>query len=311
MHRYGNTALQPYYFRKNLQGDVTAIYDADGTKIGEYTYDAWGNCDITYGINTDVVRNNPIRYRSYYFDRETSIYYLNARYYDPALRRFLSLDSTEYLDPETPNGLNLYAYCNNDPMNYADPSGNSAILALALMGLGVGLGLGYAAYTDYQDNSAVDGSVGWQTYFGAAVTLGAIGFGAGYFWPAISSFLGSSFTFTLPSLGYANASGALAASMSITLTGAQIAESALIGASIIGLNYLAYESKKAAPRIRSNTKKGAYDKAFYKGGKKAPIYHPNGKFGPHYHPANPKFKHWHYYFTFLFGLLGIELENTN
>ena len=132
MHRYGNTALQPYYFRKNLQGDVTAIYDASGTKIGEYTYDAWGNCSVTYGIGKDVVRNNPIRYRSYYYDKETNLYYLNARYYDPALRRFISLDSTEYLDPDTPNGLNLYAYCNNDPVNYADPSGNSVIASILI-----------------------------------------------------------------------------------------------------------------------------------------------------------------------------------
>ena len=104
---------------------MTGIYDASGTKIGEYTYDAWGNCSVTYGIGKDVVKNNPIRYRSYYYDKETNLYYLNARYYDPALRRFLSLDSTEYLDPDTPNGLNLYAYCNNDPVNYADPSGHS------------------------------------------------------------------------------------------------------------------------------------------------------------------------------------------
>ena len=138
MHRCGNTALQPYYFRKNLQGDVTGIYDASGTKIGEYTYDAWGNCSVTYGIGKDVVKNNPIRYRSYYYDKETNLYYLNARYYDPALRRFLSLDSTEYLNPDTPNGLNLYAYCYNDPVNYADPSGhNPALLENILNGVGV------------------------------------------------------------------------------------------------------------------------------------------------------------------------------
>ena len=136
MHRYGNTAFQPYYFRKNLQGDVTAIYDASGTKIGEYTYDAWGNCSVTYGVGKDVVRNNPIRYRSYYYDKETNLYYLNARYYDPALRRFLSLDSANYLDPDTPNGLNLYAYCYNDPVNHADPIGCSADTILDIISIG-------------------------------------------------------------------------------------------------------------------------------------------------------------------------------
>ena len=68
---------------------------------------------------------NPIRYRGYYFDRETGLYYLNARYYSPEWRRFISPDAAVYIDPETPNGLNLYAYCNNDPVNYADPSGHA------------------------------------------------------------------------------------------------------------------------------------------------------------------------------------------
>ena len=71
-----------------------------------------------------MTQRNPIRYRGYYYDRETGLYYLNARYYNPQWRRFISPDDTAYLNPETPNGLNLYAYCNNDPVNYADPSGN-------------------------------------------------------------------------------------------------------------------------------------------------------------------------------------------
>ena len=72
-----------------------------------------------------MTQRNPIRYRGYYYDRETGLYYLNARYYNPQWRRFISPDSPDYLDPETPNGLNLYAYCNNDPVNYADPSGHT------------------------------------------------------------------------------------------------------------------------------------------------------------------------------------------
>ena len=63
---------------------------------------------------------NPIRYRGYYYGQDTGLYYLNARYYSPELRRFISPDDTAYLDPENANGLNLYAYCYNDPVNYAD-----------------------------------------------------------------------------------------------------------------------------------------------------------------------------------------------
>ena len=79
-----------------------------------------------------------IKYRGYYYDTETGLYYLNARYYSPEWRRFLSPDGAEYIDPETPNGLNLYAYCNNDPVNYADPSGHDPEW---LQGLAIGLAI--------------------------------------------------------------------------------------------------------------------------------------------------------------------------
>lgn len=66
---------------------------------------------------------NPFRYRSYYFDEETGLYYLQSRYYDAELGRFISADSIEYLDPETIGGLNLYAYCGNNPVMAIDPEG--------------------------------------------------------------------------------------------------------------------------------------------------------------------------------------------
>lgn len=94
----------------------------------KYSYDAFGNCSITNSTNTHLANYNPIRYRGYYFDDETGWYFLNARYYSPEWRRFISPDDTAYLDPETPNGLNLYCYCNNDPINYADPSGHEAVV---------------------------------------------------------------------------------------------------------------------------------------------------------------------------------------
>ena len=84
----------------------------------KYTYDAYGNCTRGYTTNTDLADSNPIRYRSYYYDKDTGLYYLNARYYNPEWRRFISPDDTAYLDPDTPNGLNLYACCGNDSVNY-------------------------------------------------------------------------------------------------------------------------------------------------------------------------------------------------
>ena len=118
----GSSAAGTYYFRRNLLGDVVAIYNTASTKVAGYAYDAWGNCTVTLNTN-GIATKNPIRYRGYYYDEETGLYYLNARYYSPEWRRFISPDDTAYLDPETPNGLNLYTYCGNDPVNYADPSG--------------------------------------------------------------------------------------------------------------------------------------------------------------------------------------------
>ena len=80
-----------------------------------------GNCTISG--NTAVAKANPIRYRGYYYDEDTGLYYCNARYYSPKWRRFISPDATHYLDPESVNGLNQYCYCGNDPINYTDPSG--------------------------------------------------------------------------------------------------------------------------------------------------------------------------------------------
>ena len=125
-------ALPIYYYVKDIQGNVKRITDIYGHVVASYTYDAWGNHTVydEYGdVNTyqGIIGNiNPIRYRGYYFDAETGLYYLQTRYYDPEIGRFISPDSTKYLDPESINGLNLYAYCLNNPVMYEDPSGHLA-----------------------------------------------------------------------------------------------------------------------------------------------------------------------------------------
>jgi RHS repeat-associated protein len=102
-----------YYYVTNLQGDVMRIVDANGNVVASYVYDSWGKI---IGQTGSLASVNPIRYRGYYYDQETQLYYLNARYYDPETGRFISADIVA-------EGGNLYAYCQNDPINRSDESG--------------------------------------------------------------------------------------------------------------------------------------------------------------------------------------------
>ena len=136
---------QNYYYKKNLQGDIIAIYDNDLNEIVKYTYDAWGNHKISYlendvfvdfaetnsynetsNNNLYIALKNPFRYRSYYYDTETKLYYLNSRYYDPEIARFINIDEITVLDVTqiALNGINLYAYCLNNPINNTDSNGD-------------------------------------------------------------------------------------------------------------------------------------------------------------------------------------------
>ena len=110
-----------YYFAKNLQGDVQRIYTANGTLVGEYHYDAWGNI-LNESSLTEIAQLNPIRYRSYYYDSETGLYYLNSRYYDPETGRFINADGYVSTGQDI-LGYNMFAYCGNNPVMRIDPTG--------------------------------------------------------------------------------------------------------------------------------------------------------------------------------------------
>ena len=141
---YGTYTFDTYYFEKNLQGDIIAIYTENGTKIGSYTYDAWGNCTVsiesgTTTIQKQIVRTlNPFRYRGYYYDTDTGLYYLQSRYYNPKWGRFLNADG--YVSTGTGLlGYNMYAYCGNNPVMGYDPTGEIAIVDDLLFWGGVAL----------------------------------------------------------------------------------------------------------------------------------------------------------------------------
>ncbi len=130
-----NGAVTTYYVVTNTRGDVTQIYDETGTLQVLYTYDAWGKVlsikdgngnEITSDMNIGVL--NSLRYRSYYFDSETGLYYLQSRYYNPEWQRFINGD--EIIDTGIGlSGTNMFVYCANNPIIYVDITGKSSISA--------------------------------------------------------------------------------------------------------------------------------------------------------------------------------------
>ena len=114
-----------YIYSKDIQGNIISILDKSGREVVQYKYDAWGNVitEVIDEAHAAIAELNPFRYRSYYYDTETNLYYLNTRYYDPEVGRFISQDDVSYLDPEHINGLNLFAYCGNNPVMGYDPDG--------------------------------------------------------------------------------------------------------------------------------------------------------------------------------------------
>lgn len=132
-----------YYYVLNAQGDVIALLNSAGALVASYNYGAWGNYSV-HGADgkkttdaTFIGHINPLRYRGYYYDRETRLYYLQSRYYDPAICRFINADG---LFTDGFIGANLFAYCANNPVNTTDPTGNFAITAtVALITFGIAL----------------------------------------------------------------------------------------------------------------------------------------------------------------------------
>ena len=112
-----------YTYLPSLQGDIIGILDSNGSLVVEYKYDAWGKPLSTTGTLADTLgKRNPFRYRSYIYDEETGLYYLETRYYNPEQCRFLGAD--EYLEQYISLvHNNAYAYCINNPVSKEDRDG--------------------------------------------------------------------------------------------------------------------------------------------------------------------------------------------
>ena len=166
-----------YYYIYNVQGDVIALADASTGKLAvTYTYDAWGKLvELKDNTANSVGTQNPFRYRGYYYDTETSLYYLQTRYYDPEVGRFINADAFTSTDISGALSANMFAYCENRPTIGSDPTGEWVHI---LIGAAVGA-VGSLASQVLSDviASAATGNFSlssWQTYAGA-VAGGAAG----------------------------------------------------------------------------------------------------------------------------------------
>ncbi len=189
-----------------------AILDSSGEIVVEYSYDAWGNHTIK-AYNKTIANANPFRYRSYFYDTDTGLYYLKTRYYDPEVGRFLNMDAVDNADPLTLGGLNLYSYCNNNPVMYVDPTGEfiiSSFLIGIAIGAAIGAAVGGVSYVISEAISyAVTGEWSWSWGMFAGSVLGCA--------------IGGALSFAIPGLGImgsAAVTGAISTSIGMGLENA-------------------------------------------------------------------------------------------
>lgn len=150
-----------YYYHYNAHGDVVVLTDTLGNVYRQYSYDPYGNvisvkdgAGNSVNMSTDDF-NHAYTYAGYRFDKETGLYFLNARYYAAGIGRFLTKDSVaSSKDPQT---LNRYTYAKGDPVNYVDPGGAFAIFIGALVGATAGAIIG--AVVSYNTTGSVWGYV--------------------------------------------------------------------------------------------------------------------------------------------------------
>ena len=126
-----------YFYTRNAQNDITGLIDENGTSVVQYQYDSWGKLlGITGSLASTIGKRNPFRYRGYYYDDETGMYYLQSRYYDPEIKRFICADDIDNVSDlqEMPIEKNLYIYCDNNPIARIDTNGR-AWLGVAIAGI--------------------------------------------------------------------------------------------------------------------------------------------------------------------------------
>ena len=243
-----------YYYIKNLQGDIVGVIDKNCNLLYQYEYDAWGNHTVldaqgnTISPDAPHVANfNPLRYRGYFFDTETGLYYLLSRYYDPETGRFVNADGQFSIGGEL-NGINLFAYCDNNPISRIDPTGEAwwhwvlgavvvAACAVAVVATAGGAAAGVAAVYAVSTGTA------------AATTASTVAAGA---------FIGAASTYSAAVVTAAVTSNSVKefADKGDWRTVVATAGSAVIGASITGLLNVTNKSIFTTNNIQSSRSTG-------------------------------------------------------
>ena len=169
--------VDTYYYILNQQGDVIRIVDTSGKTVAEYTYNGWGEIlNVSNAKGSEIGTLNPIRYRGYYYDSELNMYYLQSRYYDPVMKRMIASDDESLTTGATLNNNNLFAYCDNNPVNRADTEGECwNVVAGALLGAGISGGvelLGEAIAGEKIDAKSVAIAAGMGAIDGGLAAIG-------------------------------------------------------------------------------------------------------------------------------------------
>ena len=158
-----------YYYVRNGLMTITGLVDANGASVVNYFYDSWGNMlNITGSMAASLGKDNPYRFKGYYYDEETGMYYLKSRYYQPEICRFISADDISIMldNPMSLWDKNLYVYGDNDPVNKKDDDGEIAqFVAMGIIGAVTNVGISFiASKVTGQDygwkDAVVDAAVG-------------------------------------------------------------------------------------------------------------------------------------------------------
>ncbi len=161
-----------YYYVKDSLNNILGIIDDNGALVVKYQLDAYGN---NIGVTGNIY--NPIRYKGYYYDEESNMYYCQSRYYLPELYRWLNIDNANFLKEDDINKLNLFVYCTNNPVMYSDGSGHFPILA-CILGITALVGMGLTIGGVASDNSTLK-AVGLSMVAAPALISGGLAIAAG------------------------------------------------------------------------------------------------------------------------------------